>query len=176
MIKYCAFFLSFFKSLILIFVEIMIRIHNSKFMDPDSGGQLVTDPPDTDPQHCLQPDDYTIRIWIQKPSWIRIRIFKLKNGSCNISIPILPVEHGPDVVGIAWLVLDGVVSVRIELDQNDDAVGRLGELVRRLLSCCLPRTGLPSENIRQGFQYFDRTKQCLPIAFLFTDFGRSLVI
>jgi hypothetical protein len=82
----------------------------------------------------------------------------VKLVSCKISIPILPVEHGPDVVGIARLILDGVVSVRIELDQNDDAVGRLGELVRRLLSCGLPKSGLPSLNIRQGFQYFDRTE------------------
>ncbi len=102
--------------------------------------------------------------------WIRIRISK--TGSCNISIPILPVEHGPDVVGIARLVLDGVVSVRIELDQNDDAVGRLGQLVRCLLSCCLPRTGLTSGNIRQGFQHFTAQNNFCPVTF----YLRKLVV
>jgi hypothetical protein len=45
------FFINFFKSVTNTVVR--IRIYDSEFMDPDPGGQLITDPPDPDPQHWL---------------------------------------------------------------------------------------------------------------------------
>ena len=43
------------------------------------------------------------------------------------------VEHGAHVVGVARLVLDHVVLVRVVLDEEGDLLGGLGELVGGLL-------------------------------------------
>jgi hypothetical protein len=47
----------FINTVVRIWIRNWIRIHNSEFMDPNSRGQLITDPPDPDPPdpdppHC----------------------------------------------------------------------------------------------------------------------------
>ena len=51
----------------------------------------------------------------------------------------MPVKHGPNIVGIARLIFEGVVSVGVVLDQDCHAVRGFGQLVGRLLRGGLPQ-------------------------------------